>query len=215
MTQQEFINQIGPIIKKYCEKYGYKYPSAIIAQACLESNYGKSSLGYKYHNYFGMKCGSGWKGKSVNLKTKEEYTKGTLTTIRDNFRAYETIEEGVDGYFKFISAKRYSNLKNATSSKNYLELIKQDGYATSSNYVNNVYNVVLKKDLLKFDDINFEVKEETKQEENKQEIIYIVKKGDTLIKIAKKYNTNYMEIARNNKIANPNLIYPGQKLIIK
>lgn len=215
MTQQEFINQIGPIIQKYCKKYGYKYPSAIIAQACLESNYGKSSLGYKYHNYFGMKCGGSWKGKSVNLKTKEEYTKGTLTSIRSNFRVYDTIDEGVDGYFKFISSKRYSNLKNATSSKNYLELIKQDGYATSSNYVNNVYNVVLKKDLLKFDDINFEVKQENKQEEIKQDIIYIVKKGDTLSKIAKKYNTTYMKIARDNKIANPNLIYPGQRLIIK
>ncbi len=48
-----------------------------------------------------------------------------------------------------------------------------------------------------------------------KELIYTVKKGDTLINIAKKYNTNYKKIANDNNIKNPNLIYPGQKLIIK
>lgn len=45
--------------------------------------------------------------------------------------------------------------------------------------------------------------------------VYIVQKGDTLIKIAKKYNTTYQKIAKDNNIKNPNLIYPGQKLVIK
>lgn len=45
--------------------------------------------------------------------------------------------------------------------------------------------------------------------------VYIVKKGDTLIQIAKKYNTSYWKIASDNNIKNPNLIYPGQKLVIK
>ena len=44
---------------------------------------------------------------------------------------------------------------------------------------------------------------------------YIVKKGDTLSAIAKKYGTTYQKIANDNGIANPNLIYPGQKLTIK
>lgn len=47
------------------------------------------------------------------------------------------------------------------------------------------------------------------------ETIYIVKKGDTLSAIAKKYNTTYQKIAKDNNIKNPNLIYPNQKLIIK
>ena len=44
---------------------------------------------------------------------------------------------------------------------------------------------------------------------------YIVKKGDTLSAIAKKYGTTYQKIAKDNGIADPNKIYPGQKLIIK
>ena len=45
--------------------------------------------------------------------------------------------------------------------------------------------------------------------------IYIVKSGDTLSAIAKKYNTTYQKIAKDNNISNPNLIYPNQKLVIK
>lgn len=47
------------------------------------------------------------------------------------------------------------------------------------------------------------------------ETIYIVKKGDTLSAIAKKYGTTYQKIAKDNNIENPNLIYPNQKIIIK
>lgn len=47
------------------------------------------------------------------------------------------------------------------------------------------------------------------------ETIYIVKKGDTLSGIAKKYNTTYQKLAKDNNIENPNLIYPNQKIIIK
>ena len=44
---------------------------------------------------------------------------------------------------------------------------------------------------------------------------YIVKSGDNLSSIAKKYGTTYQKIAKDNNISNPDKIYPGQKLIIK
>jgi LysM repeat protein len=44
---------------------------------------------------------------------------------------------------------------------------------------------------------------------------YTVKKGDTLSGIAAKFGTTYQKIAKDNNIANPNLIYPGQVLVIK
>ena len=149
--QKQFINNIGYIIQEEAKDRGYKVCSPIIAQACLESNYGASMLSARWHNYFGMKCGSSWKGKSVNLSTKEEYTQGQLTTIRDNFRAYDSMEDGVKGYFAFINTKRYANLKNATTPREYLEFIKRDGYATSSSYVNSNMNVISRHDLERFD----------------------------------------------------------------
>lgn len=150
-TVEGFVKRIAPLIVSECKARGYKFPSAIIAQAILESRSGNSLLAAKYHNYFGMKCGSSWEGKSVNLATKEEYTPGTLTDIKANFRIYDSIEEGVKGYFNFISTKRYENLKYAISSRNYIELIKVDGYATSNAYINNVYAMVEKYGLTFYD----------------------------------------------------------------
>ena len=52
-----------------------------------------------------------------------------------------------------------------------------------------------------------------KQVEAASVVNYVVKKGDTLWAIAKKYlgsGTKYPQIASENNIKNPNLIYPGQ-----
>ena len=57
-----------------------------------------------------------------------------------------------------------------------------------------------------------EVQSRVNAEENKY---HIVKSGDTLSKIAAIYGTSYQEIARLNKLQNPNLIYVGQRLRIK
>ena len=151
MTNNEFIEQIAKCVKKYAYLYGIEVHSPIIAQAILESGWGKSSLASKYHNYFGLKCGSSWKGKSVNMATKEEYKVGTLTNIRDNFRVYDSMEAGVKGYFDFINTSRYANLKGVKSPEEYVRRIKADGYATSSKYVDNIMRVIRDNKLTRFD----------------------------------------------------------------
>ena len=151
MTNNEFIEKIADCVDKYAYLYGIEVHSPIIAQAILESGWGKSGLASKYHNYFGLKCGSSWKGKSVNMATKEEYKVGTLTNIRDNFRVYDSMEAGVKGYFEFINTKRYSNLKGVTSPEEYVKRIKADGYATSSTYVDNIMRVIRDNKLTRFD----------------------------------------------------------------
>lgn len=44
--------------------------------------------------------------------------------------------------------------------------------------------------------------------------IYMVQRGDTLSGIASRFGTSYQKIASDNRIANPNLIYPGMRLKI-
>lgn len=148
---KKFISEIAPIIQREAKARGYLVCSPVIAQAICESGANTSSLSKKYHNYFGLKCGTAWKGKSVNLSTKEEYSVGTLTTIKDNFRVYDSMEDGVKGYFDFISTKRYANLKTASTPLEYLARIKQDGYATSSTYVNTNISIVNKYNLAEWD----------------------------------------------------------------
>ena len=150
----DFANRIGPIIVREGQKRGYHIYSTVIAQAIIESRYGQSTLASRYHNYFGLKCGTAWvlSGKpSIVLKTKEEYKPGTLTTIKDAFRVYPDIESGVAGYYDFISTKRYQNLKTAVTYQQYAEMLKADGYATSSTYVNTLCNTVKQYGLTAFD----------------------------------------------------------------
>lgn len=151
MTNEEFISIIGELIQQTAAVRGYAVPSAIIAQACLESAYGRSTLASVYHNYFGLKCGSGWTGKAVRLSTKEEYMPGTLTKIVDAFRVYDNMADGVAGYFDFIKYPRYANLRTATTPHEYLSMIKADGYATSSSYVTNCMAIVNRYNLTRFD----------------------------------------------------------------
>lgn len=147
---ESFLTEIAPLMVKEARKRGYKIVSTAIAQAIIESNWGMSGLA-KYHNYFGLKCGSKWAGNSVNMKTKEEYSVGTLTTINDNFRVYDSMVDGVKGYYDFISTSRYFNLKIASTPKQYAEYLKADGYATSSTYVNTLVNTVNKCNLTVYD----------------------------------------------------------------
>jgi membrane-bound lytic murein transglycosylase D len=44
---------------------------------------------------------------------------------------------------------------------------------------------------------------------------YTVQKGDILGRIAKRYRTTSEAIQRENKIANPNRLRPGDKLVIR
>ena len=211
---EEFINMIAPLIISEGKKRGYSVFSTVIAQAIIESNSGKSILGYKYHNYFGMKCGSRWKGKSVNLKTKEEYTVGTLTTIKDNFRVYDSIEEGVKGYYDFISTKRYANLKESKTYVEYAENLKSDGYATSSKYVNTLCTTVDAYNLTKYDSFfNFN----NEVTDNTEYIEYTVKKGDSLWCIAERFygrGDKYNIIVDDNNLIST-IIRVGDKLKIR
>ena len=150
-TNEEFIQVMAYYVHKYAAKYGIKVNSGIIAQAILESNWGRSTLSAKYHNYFGLKTGPYWTGKSVNMATMEEYSPGTYTNIRDNFRAYDSLEAGVLGYFEFTKFPNYAAIKTATTAEQYLTYIKQAGYATSSTYVQNTLWVVNTYNLTKYD----------------------------------------------------------------
>lgn len=130
------INDIAPTIQAKAIEHGYNYPSAIIGQALQEASgtYGGgmwSELATKAHNYFGMTAGAGWQGKTYKI--------GKVT-----YRAYDTREEGIEDYFKFISTSRYSNLKNVTSSSDYLNAIQRDGWNGNPLYGQTIYNNFVK-----------------------------------------------------------------------
>lgn len=119
------------------------FPETILAAASVESGNGKSGLSAKYNNFFGIKADSSWKGKKINLPTKEEFTKGKIVTINQYFRVYESPVDSFRDYVKFVSKARYkkSGVLDAKNPKEQFEALKKGGYATASNYV----DVLLKR----------------------------------------------------------------------
>ena len=56
--------------------------------------------------------------------------------------------------------------------------------------------------------------EEYTSTDSKEEIVYVVQSGDTLTKIANKYNTTWKELAEYNNLKDPGLINVGQEIRI-
>ena len=150
---EKFIEYIAPIMLSEAHKRGYNIVSTSIAQAVVEGAAGTSTLAKVHHNHFGMKAGKGYKGEYVRMRTKEEYQQGQLVTIYANFRKYPNDESGIQGYYDFISVKRYSNLKSAVDAYQFIEYLKKDGYATSSKYVQTLTDTVNKYNLTIYDEV--------------------------------------------------------------
>lgn len=167
--QRDFIEKIAPIAQNLCKtRKKWILPSVCIAQACCESAYGTSKAMVGANGLFGFKVGRGvrygtaWKGKSYNTKTKEFY--GQYVSIRDNFRAYDTVEESVEDYMDLLcSLSRYNAAVRETDPRKCITAIKNGGYATSPTYINTIMSIIDKYDLTKYDDVVVEKPAETKR----------------------------------------------------
>lgn len=161
MTNKEFIDMIGKAAVAEYERFKI-LPSLTIAQAILESNWGKSRLSQKAHNYFGMKAGAGWKGATYNAQTQEQTPAGQAFTINAAFRAYPNVQAGIRGYYVFLQYPRYANLKGVTDYKEACRLIKADGWATDVSYTDKLVSLIEKYGLVKYDEEVLEMVEKDK-----------------------------------------------------
>ncbi|MFD9625670.1 glycoside hydrolase family 73 protein [Peribacillus muralis] len=128
--QVSFISSIkGGAIDNYKE-YGI-LPSITIAQAILESGWGKSELSVKYNNIFGIKSHN-WDGKSVNIGTSEFHEEN----IQADFRVYDTISDSLQDHSVFLTENPRYEKNGLFSSKTYTEqatALQEAGYSTLEN----------------------------------------------------------------------------------
>lgn len=211
--QKDFIERIAKSCDKYRE-YGI-LPSLTIAQACCESKFGTCTLS-PHFNFFGMKwnskCGTDWVEKMTT-----EYENGKYVRKKQKFRSYHSYDEGIEGYYKFITGyKRYKNLIGCKDARQACILIQQDGWANSPVYAETLYKYVRDYDLEKYDNY---IKEPTPKPTSKSiedEILHTVVKGDTLWSISKKYlgdGVKWRKIMYYNNLSST-LIKVGQVLKI-
>ena len=126
MNKTEYIKKMYSILVPMCEQYGYhNVACAMIAQSIQEG--WNSGLATKYHNYWGMKAGSSYKGKTVAMNNKA----GNDPAV---YRVYSSMEDGCRGYFEFLSYPRYQPLKQCKTDTEYLNKIGGCGWNSNPGY---------------------------------------------------------------------------------
>ena len=125
---------------------GWILPGICVSQGACECAWGTSKAMVAANGLFGFKVGSGvkygdaWKGGSYNTKTKEFYD--GYVTIRDNFRAYDSVQDAIADYMDLLcGASRYKGAVNNTDALNTITAIKNGGYATSPTYINTIMTI--------------------------------------------------------------------------
>ena len=133
-----FISQMWPDAQQAAQQLGV-HPVSLIAQAALETNWGKSvprsASGDSSHNLFGIKSGSIWSGASVSAAT-QEFVSGAAQPTSAAFRAYASPGESFQDYVALLEARpRFSAALGAGANvQSFATALQQGGYATDPDY---------------------------------------------------------------------------------
>ena len=144
--RQAFIDELAPVAATAASSLGVA-PRALMAQAALESGWGKHVIrmpdGASSHNYFGIKASRGWRGQTVKVPTTE-YIGGRAVTVNASFRAYPDARSAFRDYVDFIGNNpRYQKaLAHGANAGQYARQLEAAGYATDPNYANKIMAIL-------------------------------------------------------------------------
>ncbi|MGO3751223.1 MAG: glucosaminidase domain-containing protein [Peptoniphilaceae bacterium] len=149
---KDFLERVFKGIEKTDKKI---FPSVTLAQACLESNRGKSELAKKANNLFGIKASKEWSGEVYSKNTKEQKSNGEIYSIVANFRKYEKIDDSIKDHDNFFTSTdwRKNYYKKVLNAKDWKEQCNAltGTYATDLSYAKKLINLIEKYELYKYD----------------------------------------------------------------
>ena len=144
-TRQEYIDVYAQLAIQ--EMNEFHIPASIImAQACLESGDGNSTLAVKANNHFGIKCKSDWTGPSIRQDDDER---------SECFRKYRSVIESYRDHSRFLTGgMRYQFLfdYDIKDYKRWAYGLKKAGYATDPHYPDRLLKIIEEFRLYKLDE---------------------------------------------------------------
>lgn len=137
-SPKAFVQAMWSSAKKAAASLGVS-PSVLIAQAALETDWGKKMLN---HNLFNIKADPQWKKASTQVASLENKN-GVLVKEKASFRAYDNIDESLADYAHFVkNNQRYSQaLTQAQSPQGYVQGLQNAGYATDTQYAKKIMDI--------------------------------------------------------------------------
>jgi len=146
LAPAEFVRLFGPVAREASRTSGVP-ASIIIAQAALETGWGRATIG-NAKNLFGIK-GTGPAG-SVRVPTSEVIN-GRWVTIMDNFRRYNTWAESITDHGRLLRTSRYAPAMAVRNNPDeFARQLQRCGYATDPNYANLLISIMRSNNLYQY-----------------------------------------------------------------
>ena len=134
-----------PHAQKAAQEIGVD-PHALLAQAALETGWGKSvpsnNAGDSSFNLFGIKASGQWSGATVNVPTLE-FESGVAVRKVERFRSYDSAAQSFQDYAGLIrdNARYEKALGTGTDVAAFAAALQEGGYATDPQYANKIIAV--------------------------------------------------------------------------
>ena len=132
-SPEAFVRSLWPHARKAAAELGVP-AKALVAQAALETGWGRRLAGGDSHNLFGIKAGGRWSGDRVRAST-HEFVDGTRVRQQAEFRAYGSPAESFADYAQLLSRPRYAAARNTgEDTRRFAQALQRAGYATDPSY---------------------------------------------------------------------------------
>lgn len=138
-----FIKALVPVAQQE-EREHHVLASITLAQAALESDWGRSELSSKYNNLFGMKSSA---QNSVQLTTSE-YVNGQWITVKARFAVYGSWDESVRAHTQLFlngtqwDRNHYQAVLQSTDYHQAARALQDKGYATDPGYAQKLVSLI-------------------------------------------------------------------------
>ena len=175
----------------------YKIPASItLAQGILESGAGEGTLTLKANNHFGIKCHD-WKGESVFHDDDRS---------QECFRKYKDPKYSFRDHSLFLTErKRYAKLfeLDPADYEGWAKGLRAAGYATDSRYPHKLIDLIERYELYKYDGEPTGRRVVAYNEGNTaaRSEQYVVRQGDTLYSISKRYDLTVDQLKKMNNLS--------------
>ena len=152
MTREQYVEKYAGIAVREMKATGI--PASItLAQGCLESGNGNSTLATRANNHFGIKCHNNWTGKTFHQDDDAK---------NECFRSYPSAEESFRDHSDFLRYRdRYAFLFDLepTDYKGWAYGLKKAGYATAPDYATRLIRIIEDEELWRYDQLDEQARE--------------------------------------------------------
>ncbi|MFK3796080.1 flagellar assembly peptidoglycan hydrolase FlgJ [Pseudomonas sp. NPDC088444] len=144
-SADDFVNTMLPLAKDAAARIGVD-PTVLVAQAALETGWGKSIMrqsdGSSSHNLFGIKAQGGWQGPEARAITSE-FRDGKMVKETADFRSYDSYADSFHDLVSFLqNNNRYqATLKSADNPEQFVKELQKAGYATDPGYASKISQI--------------------------------------------------------------------------